>query len=111
LSDDLFVWPTHAGLFALRTRDGMPARQPIPGPHGNLAFADGVLLCATPTELWGYVSPSQARPGVMSTGSGKRWANHLDDPPPSPDELLSDYRAELVAPVSAPPQASRDTRP
>ncbi len=62
LSDDLILWPNaNAGATAgkldlLHPLDGDPAGPvPIPGPQGNLAYADGVLLVATPTELWGYV--------------------------------------------------------
>jgi outer membrane protein assembly factor BamB len=56
VSDDLILWPTQTDLFLLGPEDGLPVRPPIRGPHGNLAFADGVLLVATPTEVWGYVS-------------------------------------------------------
>ena len=56
VSDELVLWPTKSGLFLLNPTDGTNARPPIPGPHGNLAFADGVLLVATPTAVWGYVA-------------------------------------------------------
>lgn len=56
VSDSLVLWPTKSGIFLLHPTDGTAARPPIPGPHGNLAFADGVLLVATPTEMWGYVA-------------------------------------------------------
>ncbi len=56
VSEDAIIWPTKSGLFLVRTSDGLPLAPRIPGPHGNLAFADGVLLVATPTEVWGYVS-------------------------------------------------------
>ena len=61
-SDDLILWPTQSAtskcLWLLDPDDGRPAFVPqprIPGVAGNLAFADGVLLVATETELWGYV--------------------------------------------------------
>ena len=60
--DDLILWPTQSAtsksLWLLDPDDGRPAFVPqprIPGVAGNLAFADGVLLVATETELWGYV--------------------------------------------------------
>lgn len=68
LSEDLILWPnassTAGKLDLLDPRDGDPAGPvPLPGPHGNLAFAEGVLLVATPTELWGYIpDPSQLSP-------------------------------------------------
>ncbi len=55
LSDDTILWPTAAALYSIRLVDGTVATQPLRGPHGNLAFAKGVLLVATPTEVWGYV--------------------------------------------------------
>lgn len=56
VADNLIFWPTRAGVFLISTREGVPVRPPLVGPHGNLAFADGVLLVATATELWGYVT-------------------------------------------------------
>ncbi len=49
------LWPTKSGVFFARPADGLPLAPHLPGPHGNLAYADGVLLVATPTEVWGYV--------------------------------------------------------
>lgn len=61
LSDNLILWPTGDGsergqLNFIDPTDGTPAQllQPRPGSHGNLAYAEGVLLVATATELWGY---------------------------------------------------------
>ena len=56
VSNDLILWPTKTDLFLLNPETGMPLRPPIRGPHGNLAYANGVVLVATPTELWGYVA-------------------------------------------------------
>ncbi len=56
VADDFVAWPTQAGLYFLRLNDGSVARQPQRGPHGNLSYANGVLLVATPTEIWGYVA-------------------------------------------------------
>ncbi|WP_143392737.1 PQQ-binding-like beta-propeller repeat protein [Fimbriiglobus ruber] len=56
VSDEIVAWPTRSALFFLDPVDGWQVRPPLFKPHGNLAFADGVLLAATPTELWGYVA-------------------------------------------------------
>jgi outer membrane protein assembly factor BamB len=61
VSDDQILWPTKAGLFALRPQDGRLARPPILGPHGNLAYAEGVLVVVNPTEVLGFVIPETAR--------------------------------------------------
>ena len=52
------VWPTRSGVFFVRPSDGLPLAPHLKGPHGNLAFAQGVLLAATPTEVMGYVRDS-----------------------------------------------------
>lgn len=65
------LWSTKSGVFFARPDDGLPLAPHLPGPHGNLAYADGVLLVATPTEVWGYVfeppfdvfGPSGSDPG------------------------------------------------
>lgn len=59
LSDDLVVWPTQEAVYFLSPSDGLPVRPPIRRPLGNLAFAEGVVLAATPTELWGYVPDTE----------------------------------------------------
>jgi len=66
VSDDVILWPTRSGLFFLNPRDGFPIPTLIslPNPavgkaanlYGNLAYADGVLVVVTPTQVWGYVS-------------------------------------------------------
>ena len=55
LTPEAVLWPTKESLYRLSLLDGSVLGQPQAKPHGNLAFADGVLLVATPTELWGYV--------------------------------------------------------
>jgi len=54
LTEDSVLWPTKQSLYTLSLLDGSVRIQPQGRPHGNLAYADGVLLVATPTELWGY---------------------------------------------------------
>lgn len=72
LSDEYIAWPTSAALYTIRMSDGTVAAQPVRGPHGNLAYTNGVLLVATPTELWGYVvdsdvpEPPTSKPVIIS---------------------------------------------
>ena len=59
VSEEFVLFPTSSvewGLRFLNPTNGDNERPPIPGLFGNLAYADGVLLVATPTELRGYVS-------------------------------------------------------
>jgi len=48
------LWPTMEKLYRLNPADGSVQSIPKPGPHGNLAFGEGMLVVATPTELWAY---------------------------------------------------------
>jgi outer membrane protein assembly factor BamB len=48
------LWPTMEKLYRLNPSDGSVQSLPKPGPHGNLAFGEGMLLVATPTEVWAY---------------------------------------------------------
>jgi outer membrane protein assembly factor BamB len=61
VSHDVVLWPTRTGLYTLDLKTGRPARLPVLGPHGNLAFARGSLIVANPTELRGYVSAESNR--------------------------------------------------
>jgi outer membrane protein assembly factor BamB len=58
VTDDLVVWPTRHGLFFLNPEDGSRIWTPhgTDSPFGNVAYADGVLVVVTPTQVWGYVS-------------------------------------------------------
>lgn len=97
VSDDQILWPTKAGLFALRPQDGRLARPPILGPHGNLAYAEGVLVVVNPTEVLGYVIPESAR-----------------RPRPIPAESSPPARIAITAPVTIAASNSglrHDTRP
>lgn len=67
LTPDAVFWPTKENLYTLSLRDGSVRGQPKPHPHGNLAYADGVLLVATPTELWGYVLDPKETPAPIQT--------------------------------------------
>ncbi|MBN9522987.1 PQQ-binding-like beta-propeller repeat protein, partial [bacterium] len=84
-------WPSRAGLFILDPASGYPLARIEPpsrgGLFGNLAYADGVLVVVTPTEVWGYVADGPPPP-----------------PPPRPDPnprprhiALSDAAERLLA--------------
>ena len=55
VTDDLVLWPTKQGLYPLSLDTGRLVTQPLPGTHGNLAFADGVLLVGGPFGVAGFV--------------------------------------------------------
>jgi outer membrane protein assembly factor BamB len=83
VSDDQILWPTKAGLFVLRPQDGRLARPPMLGPHGNLAYREGVLIVVNPTEVLGYVIPETAR-----------------RPRPVPTETSPPIRIAITAPAT-----------
>lgn len=73
VTEDAVLWPTKSGVFFVRPADGLPLGPRLPGPHGNLAFADGVLLVGTPTGVLGYVNDPPPRPsGAAQFGAAER---------------------------------------
>jgi outer membrane protein assembly factor BamB len=66
VTDDAILWPTRTGLYILDpTREGLPNRgAPIPLPKqtdegfGHVAYADGVLVVVTPTQVHFYRAQS-----------------------------------------------------
>ncbi|HKB05436.1 MAG TPA: PQQ-binding-like beta-propeller repeat protein, partial [Gemmataceae bacterium] len=82
VTEDAVVWPTAHGLHFLNPADATPLRSPIPGPFGNLCFADGFLVVTTATEVWIYASEAKKL-------GERRKAVELD-----PDNLV--LRAELT---------------
>lgn len=76
VSDDLILWPTNSrdGTFLLNATDGTRRFPWLPGASGHLAYADGVLLVATPTELWGYVATRrpETTPGTIPQPVSRR---------------------------------------
>jgi outer membrane protein assembly factor BamB/tetratricopeptide (TPR) repeat protein len=131
VSDEFVLWPTKSELNFLDPDTGQRIRPPVYGPHGNLAYADGVLLVATPTELWGYVaereqvagrkSASAARPGdpeaarrlALALADAGRWdeaeaairsAEPAADPARARAEWLAD-RAEREISAGRPDEA------
>jgi outer membrane protein assembly factor BamB len=63
VSDDAIVWPTRDGLHFLRPDDGRPLRSALPGQFGNLAYADGILVAVTPSQVLGFVADGK-RAGI-----------------------------------------------
>ncbi len=56
LTDQWIFWPTRHGLCVLNQDDGDALLVNAgSGPLGNLAFGEGCLVVATPTQLWGYI--------------------------------------------------------
>lgn len=136
VTDEFVLWPTSSvneGLRLLDPTNGDNARIPSPGLHGNLAFADGVLLVATPTELRGYVSEhaqlaerkadAKARPGdanaarrlALALADAGRWdeaneaiqsAEPVADPTLARAEWLAD-RAEREIAAGQPDEARK----
>jgi outer membrane protein assembly factor BamB len=56
VNDDVVLWPTRHALHFLNPRDGTPLRASIPGPFGNLTYADGFLIVTTGSEVWGFIA-------------------------------------------------------
>lgn len=104
LADDHILWPTAAALYCLRLADGTVAAQPVRGPHGNLAFANGTLLVAAPNELRGYVvdsdSKEPATPATVLLGKAEPLpaAKPLAAPPigPLPPAIATPAKLERV---------------
>ncbi|MBN9120865.1 MAG: PQQ-binding-like beta-propeller repeat protein, partial [Planctomycetes bacterium] len=67
VTDDGIVWPSREGVYFLNADDGRKAYgspNPLRGPtgekyFGNIAYADGVLVVVTPTQVRGYVAQSK----------------------------------------------------
>ncbi|MGL6074573.1 MAG: PQQ-binding-like beta-propeller repeat protein [Fimbriiglobus sp.] len=64
VSADVVLWPTKSGVFSLRPSDGFPLGMRMTGPHGNLAYADGVLIVGATTGVMGYVVEPDAKPNT-----------------------------------------------
>ena len=75
--DNAILWPTMEKLYRLNPSDGSVQSIPKPGAHGNLAFGEGILIVATPTEVWGYESAPESTEPVSPkpTFSNKLVAN------------------------------------
>ncbi|MCE9567058.1 MAG: PQQ-binding-like beta-propeller repeat protein [Planctomycetes bacterium] len=64
VTDEVVVWPTRNGLCFIRPQTGdllgPPFLNHLGGElsryFGNLAYANGVLIAVTPTQIWAYVS-------------------------------------------------------
>jgi outer membrane protein assembly factor BamB len=85
LSDDFVFWPTRRGLKVLRQDDGEPQDAGSSSePWGNIAFGEGCMIVATPTELWGFI------PERMRLNFRRREAEGR------PDDALAHYHLGLA---------------
>ncbi len=110
LTEDAVLWPTKSGVFFVRPADGLPLGPRLPGPHGNLAFADGVLLVGTPTGVMGYVNdpPPRSEPPAQFGAAARHERaeealrdGHADDARRLWGELLTDAAMPLEAQARA----------
>ena len=60
VTDDAVLWPTKSGIFFVRPTDGLPLPARLPGPQGNLALADGILVVGTADGVRAF-APKQPR--------------------------------------------------
>ncbi|MBX9627400.1 MAG: PQQ-binding-like beta-propeller repeat protein, partial [Gemmataceae bacterium] len=66
VADGAIAWPSRDGLYLLDPETGDPVRTaprvrgPRSGLWGNLAYADGVLVVVTPSEVWGFVADGKS---------------------------------------------------
>ncbi len=79
VTDDVILWPSREGLYFADPDTGRPTdarpnpwRAPFPNflknYFGHLAYADGVLVVVTPTQVWGYrAEPDKIVPRPDST--------------------------------------------
>ena len=85
LSDRWVFWPTRNGLRVLNQDDGEPIDAGSnTSQWGNLAFGEGCLIVATPTEIWGFV------PDRLRLGEWEREANR------HPSNAIARYRLALA---------------
>lgn len=109
VSEDVALWATNSGLFPVNPSDGTPTGKAIGPmiPQGNLAFADGVLLIATPTELRAYVADRVELPARRATARARphdaeaqrRFAFALADAEKWPEADRAIRKADLVVDV------------
>lgn len=97
--DNVIAWPTQAGLYLIRIEDGLPARPLLREVHGNLAYADGKLLVASPKTLSYFAvakgtPPHAEKPVTISMITVERsdLAGHLA--PPAPEDDLAPVLSE-----------------
>jgi outer membrane protein assembly factor BamB len=85
VTDDAVFWPSRGGgLFILAGDSGRPVGRFFPpggqgGLFGNLAYADGVLVVVTPTEVSGYVAEPQRLPAPRPGSEPGPWVASVLD--------------------------------
>jgi outer membrane protein assembly factor BamB len=77
VTDTAIVWPTQTGLYYCNPHDGQLGTRitypngpvQLQGFFGNIAYADGVLVVVTPTEVWAYVDERKRFAGLEERSS------------------------------------------
>ena len=62
IAGENIAWPTQAGLCLIRLQDGFLAKPLLRGVQGNLAYADGKLIVASPKSLSLFAVPTNSEP-------------------------------------------------
>ncbi|MBA4064430.1 MAG: hypothetical protein C0501_12100 [Isosphaera sp.] len=116
VTDEVFAWPGRAGLFFIDPQTGTrPPRLRTahaeefapPRTFGNLAYADGVLVVVTPTEVWGFVPFDKRFPVSDGRGRFRDLAARADaalaagDSASARELLLTAARGDFDAPLRA----------
>jgi outer membrane protein assembly factor BamB len=86
VTDDAILWPSRDGLYVLDARDGRPARGGTPNPrpavrqnlYGHLAYANGVLVVVTGTQVWGFRAESDKIDPLPDATPRERFDAHID---------------------------------
>jgi outer membrane protein assembly factor BamB len=113
VTDGVVAWPGRTGLLYVHPEDGRvlgtshAQRFGAPRPFGNLAYADGVLVAVTPTEVWGFVPFDRRFP--VTTGRGRfrdltgraEAALAAGDPAAAREKLLAVARGDFAPPLRA----------
>jgi outer membrane protein assembly factor BamB len=105
------LWPTMEKLYRINPTDGSVQTLPKPGPHGNLAFGEGTLVVATPTELWAYEGipdanePEAPIPPVIRRPPPAPIVAEFDPVQATPSKLPLQLEKTEPGPVAVEPEA------
>ena len=86
VTDDAILWPSRDGLYFLKADDGLPGRGGTPNPrpgarqnhYGHLAYADGVLVVVTATQVWGFRAESDKLDPLPDSPPRERFDTRID---------------------------------
>ncbi|HEX4606903.1 MAG TPA: PQQ-binding-like beta-propeller repeat protein, partial [Urbifossiella sp.] len=113
VTDRAVLWPSGDGIFFLSPTTGYLLAHHLPPPpgggrFGNLAYADGVLVVVTPTQVWGFVgqglpppTPTIPRPGFEAVADAAERHLGAGDEPAARKLLLDAARGEFPAALRA----------